>query len=147
VQGRDATNKPAGSEPYRVTFEVVNASTITNVFPYPNPVTSKAQFVFTLTGAELPRDMKIQILTLTGRVVKEIMMEDITAKGPLRIGNNITGYAWDGTDTYGDRLANGTYLYRVILDDPTSKFSRRATSAEADRRAFKNDWGKIVLIR
>ncbi|WBO82755.1 putative type IX secretion system sortase PorU2 [Hymenobacter yonginensis] len=147
VQGRDATNKPAGSEPYRVTFEVVNASTITNVFPYPNPVTSKAQFVFTLTGAELPRDMKIQILTLTGRVVKEIMMEDITAKGPLRIGNNITGYAWDGTDTYGDRLANGTYLYRVILDDPTNKFSRRATSAEADRRAFKNDWGKIVLIR
>jgi hypothetical protein len=147
VQGRDATNKLAGSEPYRVTFEVVNASTITNVFPYPNPVTSKAQFVFTLTGAELPRDMKIQILTLTGRVVKEIMMEDITAKGPLRIGNNITGYAWDGTDTYGDRLANGTYLYRVILDDPTSKFSRRATSAEADRRAFKNDWGKIVLIR
>ncbi|WBA43560.1 C25 family cysteine peptidase [Hymenobacter canadensis] len=147
VQGRDATNRPAGSEPYRVTFEVVNASTITNVFPYPNPVTSKAQFVFTLTGAELPRDMKIQILTLTGRVVKEIMMEDITAKGPLRIGNNITGYAWDGTDTYGDRLANGTYLYRVILDDPTSKFSRRATSAEADRRAFKNDWGKIVLIR
>ena len=147
VQGRDATNKPAGSEPYRVTFEVINASTITNIFPYPNPITSKAQFVFTLTGAELPQDMKIQILTLTGRVVKEIMMEEITAKGPLHAGSNITGYAWDGTDTYGDRLANGTYLYRVILDDPTSKFSRRATSAEADRRAFKKDWGKLVLIR
>jgi Peptidase family C25 len=147
VQGRDATDNAASSDRYRVTFEVVNASTITNIFPYPNPITSKAQFVFTLTGAELPQDMKIQILTLTGRVVKEIMMEDITAKGPLRTGSNITGYAWDGTDTYGDRLANGTYLYRVILDDPTSKFSRRATSAEADRRAFKKDWGKLVLIR
>lgn len=141
VQGRDATNKPAGSEPYRVTFEVIKESSITNVYPYPNPVTSKAKFVFTLTGKQLPRNMKIQILTLTGRVVREIMMAEL---GPLRIGNNITEYAWDGTDSFGDRVANGTYLYRVLLDDAQGEFSRRTTAGD---QAFKKDWGKLVLLR
>jgi flagellar hook assembly protein FlgD len=144
VQGRDASGRAASEQPYQVNFVVVNASTITNIFPYPNPITSKARFVFTLTGAEVPQNMKIQILTLTGRVVREIMMAEL---GNLHIGNNITEYAWDGTDQFNDRLANGTYLYRVILDDPTSKFSRRTSTAEADRRAFKKDWGKLVLLR
>jgi hypothetical protein len=141
VQGRDAGNLAAGTQEFQVKFEVVNASTITNVFPYPNPVTSKARFVFTLTGRELPRNMKIQIMTLTGRVVKELFMADL---GNVHIGNNITDYAWDGTDQYGDRLANGTYLYRVSLDDPQSQFSQRRTAGD---QAFKNDWGKLVLIR
>ncbi|WP_426490987.1 C25 family cysteine peptidase [Hymenobacter sp. 102] len=141
VQGKDGAGNLAASEPYRITFEVIAESSITNVFPYPNPVTSKTKFVFTLTGATLPRNMKIQIVSLTGRVVKEIMMADL---GPLRIGNNITEYAWDGTDDYGDRLANGTYLYRVVLDDPDNQFKQRATGAD---RAFKKDWGKLVLLR
>ncbi|WP_375437829.1 C25 family cysteine peptidase [uncultured Hymenobacter sp.] len=141
VQGRDATGKAAAVEPYRITFEVINESTISNIYPYPNPVTSKTKFVFTLTGTTPPRDMKIQVLTLTGRVVREIMMAEL---GPLRIGNNISEYAWDGTDEYGDKLANGTYLYRVILDDPESAFSRRPTAGD---KAFKKDWGKLVLLR
>ena len=141
VQGRNPNGNTSGSVDFEVKFEVVNASTITNVFPYPNPVTSKAKFVFTVTGQELPRNMKIQIMTLTGRVVREIFMNEL---GPLHIGNNITDYAWDGTDQYGDRLANGTYLYRVSLDDASGQFGRRTTAAD---QAFKNDWGKLVLLR
>ncbi|MVN77623.1 hypothetical protein GO988_14915 [Hymenobacter sp. HMF4947] len=141
VQGRDPSNASAGTQEYEVKFEVVNQSTISNVYPYPNPVTSKAKFVFTVTGKELPRNMKIQIMTLTGKVVREIFMNEL---GPLHIGNNITDYAWDGTDQYGDRLANGTYLYRVALDDPNGDFSRRETAGD---KAFKNDWGKLVLLR
>ncbi|RYY21018.1 MAG: hypothetical protein EOO36_01880 [Cytophagaceae bacterium] len=141
VQGRDAASNAAGTQNYQVKFEVITKSTITNVFPYPNPVTSKARFVFTVTGQELPRDMKIQIMTLTGRVVREIFMAEL---GPLHIGNNVTDYAWDGTDQYGDRLANGTYLYRVSLNDPGSQFSQRATAGD---QAFKKDWGKLVLLR
>ncbi|WP_082685158.1 C25 family cysteine peptidase [Hymenobacter sedentarius] len=141
VQGRDPRNANAGSQDFQVKFEVVKASKITNVYPYPNPVISKARFVFTVTGNELPRNMKIQIMTLTGRVVREIYKEEL---GPLHIGNNITDFAWDGTDTYGDRLANGTYLYRVSLDDPAGQFGRRETAGD---QAFKNDWGKLVLMR
>lgn len=141
VQGRDATNTSAGTQDYQIKFVVVNASQISNVYPYPNPVTSKAKFVFTVTGQELPRNMKIQIMTLTGRVVREIFMNEL---GPLHIGNNITDYAWDGTDQYGDRLANGTYLYRVAIDDPSSEFKKFNTVGD---KAFKNDWGKLVLLR
>jgi len=141
VQGRDPRNATAGSQDFQIKFEVVNASKITNVYPYPNPVISKARFVFTVTGQELPRNMKIQIMTLTGRVVREIFMNEL---GPLHIGNNITDFAWDGTDSYGDRLANGTYLYRVSLDDPGAQFGRRETAGD---QAFKNDWGKLVLMR
>jgi hypothetical protein len=141
VQGRDASNTSAGTQDYQIKFVVVNASQISNVYPYPNPVTSKAKFVFTVTGQELPRNMKIQIMTLTGRVVREIFMSEL---GPLHIGNNITDYAWDGTDQYGDRLANGTYLYRVAIDDPSSEFKKFSTAGD---QAFKNDWGKLVLLR
>ncbi|WP_086594021.1 putative type IX secretion system sortase PorU2 [Hymenobacter crusticola] len=141
AQARDANNSAAGTENYKISFEVISASTITNVFPYPNPVTSKAKFVFTLTGSELPRNMKIQIMTLTGKVVREILMNEL---GPLHIGNNITEYAWNGTDEFGDQLANGTYLYRVVMDDPTSQFGHRRTAAD---KAFKKDWGKLVLLR
>ena len=38
--------------------------------------------------------------------------------GPLRIGQNLTQFAWDGTDQYGDRLANGVYflgLYQQLM--------------------------------
>jgi hypothetical protein len=141
VQGRDLNNTAAAAQEVQLAFEVVNAATITNVYPYPNPVISKARFVFTVTGHELPRNMKIQIMSLTGRVVREIFMNEL---GPLHIGNNITDYAWDGTDSYGDRLANGTYLYRVAYDDSNLSFSRRATAGD---KAFKNDWGKLVLMR
>ena len=141
VQGRDPNRTTAAAQEVQLTFEVVNAATISNVYPYPNPVISKARFVFTVTGSELPRNMKIQIMSLTGRVVREIFMSEL---GPLHIGNNITDYAWDGTDSYGDRLANGTYLYRVAYDDSNVSFSRRDTAGD---KAFKNDWGKLVLMR
>jgi hypothetical protein len=141
VQGRDPSNASAAAQDFQVKFEVVKASTITNLYPYPNPVVSKARFVFTVTGHELPRNMKIQIMSLTGRVVREIFMSEL---GPLHIGNNITDYAWDGTDSYGDRLANGTYLYRVAYDDSNVQFTHRDTAGD---KAFKNDWGKLVLMR
>ena len=141
IQGHDQSNAYSGTQDYQVKFEVVTESSITNVFPYPNPVTSKAKFVFTVTGSTLPRNMKIQIMTLTGKVVREIFMAEL---GALHIGDNLTDYAWDGTDQYGDRLANGTYLYRVLLDDPDGNFKQRTTAGD---KAFKNDWGKLVLLR
>jgi len=141
VEGRDPSNASAGGEAFEVRFEVVNAAQISHVYPYPNPVVDKTRFVFTLTGQEVPRNLKIQILTLAGRVVRELFLAEL---GPVHIGPNISDYAWDGTDQYGERLANGTYLYRVALDDAQARFGRRPTAGD---QAFKNDWGKLVLLR
>ncbi|MBW6499277.1 MAG: hypothetical protein K0B09_12860, partial [Bacteroidales bacterium] len=83
----------------------------------------------------------IQIMTITGKVVREIDMSEL---GPLRIGRNITQYAWDGTDTYGDRLANGVYLYRIITNINGESIELNPTSAS---RFFHREMGKMYLLR
>ena len=141
VQAADASGNLSGSEPYSIRFEVINESQITNFYPYPNPFSTSTRFVFTLTGSIIPYQYKIQIMTISGKVVREIMQDEI---GPIRIGNNITEYAWDGRDEYGDQLANGVYLYRVILNDPGQEFKHRATSGD---QGFKKGFGKLYILR
>jgi flagellar hook assembly protein FlgD len=111
VQGMDNTGNTAGDIDYTISFEVINKAMVSNVMNYPNPFTSQTRFVFTLTGSEVPEYFKIQIMTVTGKVVREIMRSEL---GDLHIGNNITEFAWDGTDQFGDPLANGLYVYRVV---------------------------------
>jgi hypothetical protein len=141
VNATDASENIAGEEPYKVRFEVVNASTITNFYPYPNPFSTSTRFVFTLTGTDLPQEIKIQILTVTGRVVREILQDEI---GPIHIGNNITDYAWDGKDEFGDRLANGVYLYRVLVRKDGAFMEQRATAGD---KAFTKGYGKLYILR
>ncbi len=141
VEATDASGNASGSQPYEITFEVVNESSITRFFPYPNPFSTSTRFVFTLTGAEVPDEIKIQIMTVSGRVVREILQDEI---GPIRIGNNITQYAWDGRDEYGDQLANGVYFYRVITKINGEEVKNRGTAAD---QAFKNGYGKLYLLR
>ncbi|WP_375578513.1 interleukin-like EMT inducer domain-containing protein [Marivirga tractuosa] len=141
VQATDASENTAGEEPYKVRFEVINASTITNFYPYPNPFSTSTRFVFTLTGSDLPQEIKIQILTVTGRVVREILQDEI---GPIHIGNNITDYAWDGKDEFGDRLANGVYLYRVLVRKDGAFMEQRATAGD---KAFTKGYGKLYILR
>ncbi len=139
VQGRDESGNLSGTEPYTVSFEVVNESTITRFYPYPNPFSTSTRFVFTLTGSEIPDQIKIQIMTVSGRVVREI-----TDIGPIKIGNNISQYAWDGRDEYGDQLANGVYLYKVFVRKGGQEIKNRGTSAD---RAFKHGFGKMYILR
>ncbi|MCV9385648.1 putative type IX secretion system sortase PorU2 [Reichenbachiella ulvae] len=141
VQVSDASGNASGTEPYEINFEVVNESTITNFYPYPNPFSSSTRFVFTLTGDTYPEDLKIQIMTISGRVVKEIFMDEL---GPIRIGNNLSEYAWDGRDNYGDLLANGVYLYRVMIKNPGENFEHRKTAGD---KGFKNGFGKMYILR
>lgn len=141
VQGQDESGNNAGSEPYEIGFQVINASSITHFFPYPNPFSTRTRFVFTLTGSELPDEIKIQIMTVTGRVVREITQDEI---GPIKIGQNITQYAWDGRDEFGDQLANGVYLYKVFIRQNGERVDHRFSSAD---RAFKHGFGKIYLLR
>lgn len=141
IQATDKSLNESGQEDYTVSFEVINRSTITEVLNWPNPFSTATHFVFTLTGSDLPTFFRIQIMTITGKVVREIDMSEL---GPLRIGRNITQYAWDGTDTYGDRLANGVYLYRIITNINGESIELNPTSAS---RFFHREMGKMYLLR
>ncbi len=141
VQANDMSDNASGENDYTIQFEVINKSTITEVLNYPNPFSTSTRFVFTLTGSELPSDFKIQILTISGKVVKEIFLEEL---GKIRIGRNITEYAWDGTDNFGDRLANGVYLYRVVTKINGQDIEKRNTNAD---QYFHKGFGKMYLMR
>jgi hypothetical protein len=141
VQASDITGNISGSNNYRVTFEVINKATITEVVNYPNPFSTSTKFVFTLTGSEVPEDFKIQIMTVSGKVVKEILRDEL---GPIHIGRNITQYAWNGKDEFGDQLANGIYLYRVLVRLNGAEIEKRTTGAD---KFFTRGWGKMYLMR
>ncbi len=141
VQAADAAGNSAGFDPYSISFEVSNASEITNFYPYPNPFSTSTRFVFTLTGSEIPDDIRIQVMTISGKVVREIGMAEI---GNVRIGNNLTEFAWDGTDQFGDKLANGVYFYRVMVQKAGGSMATRATAGD---QGFKNGFGKLYILR
>lgn len=138
----DASDNSVGERDYRTLFEIINKEMISNVFNYPNPFSTSTKFVYTLTGNELPDVFKIQILTVSGKVVKEISQPEI---GELKIGRHTTDYSWDGTDEFGDKLANGVYLYRVITQkaDGTA-YEKYDTGTDS---FFKGEFGKLVILR
>ena len=94
-----------------------------------------------LTGSEVPDDIIIQIMTISGRVVREITENEL---GELRIGRNITEYAWDGKDEFGDPLANGVYLYRVKARINGEDIKNLDLGADV---FFKKDFGKMYILR
>lgn len=140
VSAKDqSSNQPATD--YMLDFEVINESSITHFYPYPNPFTTQMRFVFTLTGSSIPDQLKIQILTLSGKVVREIGLAEL---GAIHIGTNISEFAWDGCDQFGDRLGNGVYFYNVIARLNGQAIKKRNTAAD---HLFEKDWGKIYLMR
>ncbi|MDD2563330.1 MAG: C25 family cysteine peptidase [Salinivirgaceae bacterium] len=141
VRATDPSGNQAGSNDYRVQFEIVNKSTITNLLNYPNPFSTRTQFVFTITGHILPDELRIQIFTVSGRVVRDINLSELST---LRIGQNLTDFAWDGTDDFGDRLANGVYFYRVISKINGQNIEHRDSDAD---KFFKKEFGKMYLIK
>jgi hypothetical protein len=141
VQSKDKSSNLSAYQDYKVTFEVINKSSITEVMNYPNPFSSSTRFVFTLTGSEIPSYFKIQIMTVSGKIIREIMLNEL---GPLHIGRNITDYAWDGKDEFGDRLANGLYLYHVITKLNDNAIDKRESGAD---KYFNSGYGKMYLMR
>ncbi len=141
VQGKDRSGNFSANNTYKIDFKVVNKSMISEVLNYPNPFTTSTKFVFILTGDQIPTSFKIQIMTVTGKIVKEINENEI---GPIHIGRNITQYAWDGTDQYGSKLANGVYLYRVISTIYGQNIDDYQTGAD---QYFTKGWGKMYLMR
>lgn len=144
VSAKDQSGNAAGNLDYRIAFQVINKPMISNLLNYPNPFTSSTAFVFTLTGSDIPQNIRIQILTVTGKIVREITKAEL---GPLRIGRNITEFKWDGTDQYGQKLGNGVYLYRVLTNLNGRSLDKYSTKDNNTDKYFNKGYGKMVLIR
>ena len=141
VRASDRSANESGSNDYSIGFEVINRSTITHLMNYPNPFSTSTRFVFILTGWRIPDNIQVQIMTISGKLVKTIEMPEM---GPIRIGRNVTAYAWDGRDEYGDKLANGVYLYRVNTRMDGQEIEHRSNSSDS---FFRQGFGKMVILR
>ncbi len=144
VSGKDVNGNKAGALDYHVSFNVINKPMISNLLNYPNPFTSSTAFVFTVTGSEIPQNIRIQILTITGKVVREITKDEL---GPIHIGRNITDFKWDGTDMYGQKLANGVYIYRVLTNLNGKSLDKYRAEGDNTDKFFNKGYGKMYLMR
>jgi hypothetical protein len=82
-------------------------------------------------------------MTVSGRVLREVTETEF---GPLLTGTHISSFCWDGRDQFGDPLAAGVYLYRVIARHADGSPFPLLPDDRADGM-FKHGIGKIVLTR
>ncbi|MCB0667723.1 MAG: type IX secretion system sortase PorU [Saprospiraceae bacterium] len=103
-----------------------------HVLNYPNPFSHNTCFQFEHQLQDLDLDIKVEILTPSGRIVN-VLEQSVKASGFLS-----RDVKWDGTDEFGDPLGNGIYIYRITV-----------TTEDARGRLLKNtsDLQKLVILR
>jgi hypothetical protein len=98
-------------------FTVINDEelSLSHVLNYPNPFTTRTQFWFEHNKPGQPLAVSVQIMTITGRVIKTI--ERIVTTD----GNRSADIEWDGKDEFGDKPGRGVYLYKLRVVTPDKK--------------------------
>jgi len=84
---------------------------VKEVVNYPNPFQNETRFTFQTNrqGAKIT----LKIYTISGRLIQKLY-------GFSEVGYNEEIH-WDGRDQDGDQVANGIYLYKLILKDGDQK--------------------------
>ena len=85
---------------------------ISHVLNYPNPFTTYTQFWFEHNKPGQDLLVRVQIFTVSGRVIKMIERTINTA------GNRSIELDWDGKDQYGQKIGRGVYLYKLSVIVP-----------------------------
>lgn len=117
------------SSTYKMNFEVTEDSSVViqHVLNYPNPFTTRTEFMFEHNQSCSSLEAQVQIYSVSGKVVKTIN-ETVATKG-----FQTEGIVWDGKDDFGDQLAKGVYIYKLSVNLPDG------TKAEKTE--------KLVLLR
>ena len=110
----DVFNNSSISETYFTVVES-NSLVVKNVVNYPNPFSSNTTFTF---QHNLSKEInaKIKIYTVSGRLIKQLENTNIIDKF-VRID-------WDGRDEDGNSIANGTYLYKLIVETVDKEYTQ-----------------------
>lgn len=86
-----------------------------HVLNYPNPFTTRTEFMFEHNQPCDFLDVKIEVFTVSGKLVKtlrEVVQTD---------GFRADAIAWDGKDEFGDKIGRGVYVYRLHVRTPDGR--------------------------
>jgi hypothetical protein len=114
VKAWDVNNN---SSDVRISFRVQAAETplVKRLYNYPNPFSTSTEFMLEHNQSCEVMDVQIQIFTISGRLVKTLQNQVNTQ------GFTTRGLFWDGRDDFGDKLANGVYIYRLQYQNSEGK--------------------------
>ncbi|MCU0364340.1 MAG: type IX secretion system sortase PorU [Ignavibacteriaceae bacterium] len=114
VKAWDVFNNFSNEESF---FTVVSTNdlVVRDIYNYPNPFSSNTSFTFQ-HNLSRPVDVKINVYTIAGRLIKQIEEKNINQK--------FVKINWDGRDEDGDQLGNGTYLYKLIVKTTDGEFTQ-----------------------
>lgn len=113
----------------RIDFIVASSAKLAleRVLNYPNPFTTRTQFLFEHNKPCTGMAIQVQIFTVSGKLVKTLDAYQVCE------GFRNAPVEWDGRDEFGDVLGKGVYVYRL-----------RIRTAEGET-AQKTE--KLVLLR
>lgn len=114
VRAWDVNNNSTEQE---LTFRVVSEDKfeLSHVLNYPNPFTTHTDFYFEHNQPGGTFDIQVNIYTISGKLVKTLYDTQYME------GNRCRAISWDGLDDYGNKLAKGTYMYRVRVKNQDGK--------------------------
>ena len=105
--------------------------TIKNLLNYPNPFNRHTTIQFEHNNSFSPMDIQVLIYTVSGKLVKSMERRIFPSDFAVR------DLDWDGMDEYGQRLANGVYLYKVKVS---------LESPDGSRSVKESDFQKMVIL-
>lgn len=112
------------SNPVSADFVVRSDFSLRVYGAYPDPFVDKTFIAFEVTSGNPIEAVEIKIYSVSGRLVKTIRFPSsnpMESLGLLQGGTGsptAVGYHeawWDGTDNYGNQVANGVYFYKVSV--------------------------------
>ncbi|MES1216136.1 MAG: type IX secretion system sortase PorU [Bacteroidota bacterium] len=86
-----------------------------HVLNYPNPFTTNTHFWFEHNKPGQNLQVKLQVFTLAGRLIKSLKQTINTA------GNRSDELEWNGKDEFGDKVGRGVYIFKLSVTDPENK--------------------------
>ena len=125
VKAWDVFNNPSSELIY---FTVVpgNDLFISDVYNYPNPFSLNTTFTFQKNNVNSPVDVDIKIYSVAGRLIRNLEAKNLA--------DNFIKIDWDGLDQDGNKIANGAYLYKLIVKSTDGAFN-------------KSVLGKLAIVR
>jgi hypothetical protein len=142
VFAKDISGNLSGKNNYKIEFQVKRRPGISKMFCWPNPFSEKTHFVFTLSGSEVP-DINLEIFDMSGKVIRRV---NINKYDIVHIGRNSTFFVWDGTDDYGDKVAQGMYFYKAYTNLNGEKVYETQDLSKLTSKLYLLKFGKLIYI-